>query len=73
MYLNTYKKLAEARKLAHKAVSLEASPRGYFILSWACDVTGDRNGALKAIEQATRLEPKNAKYRQAYERIKNGY
>ncbi|MEE8578155.1 MAG: tetratricopeptide repeat protein [candidate division Zixibacteria bacterium] len=73
LYLNTYKRLGEARKLAQKAVSLEASPRGYFILSWACDVTGDRNGALKAIEQAIRLEPKNAKYRQAYERIKNGY
>jgi superkiller protein 3 len=70
LYLRTQTKPIEARKLAQKAVSLEASARGYFMLSWACDVTGDQNGALKAIEQAVRLEPENLKYRQIYKRFK---
>jgi len=71
LYLTTKKKHAEARRLAYKAVSLETSGKGFFIFGWACDVTGDRNGAIKAMEQAIRLEPKNAKYRQIYEGIKN--
>ncbi len=70
LYLRTQTKPAEARKLAQKAVSLKASARGYFMLSWACDVTGDQNGALRAIEQAVRLEPENLKYRQIYKRFK---
>ncbi|NIP27839.1 MAG: tetratricopeptide repeat protein [Phycisphaerae bacterium] len=70
LYLRTQTKPMEARRLAQKAVSLKASGRGYFMLSWACDVTGDQNGALKAIEQAVRLEPENLKYRQIYKRFK---
>lgn len=70
LYLRTQTKPTEARRLAQKAVSLKASARGYFMLSWACDVTGDQNGALKAIEQAVRLEPENLKYRQIYKRFK---
>jgi tetratricopeptide (TPR) repeat protein len=70
LYLRMRTKPMEARKLAEKAVNLKASARGYFMLSWACDVTGDQNGALKAIEQAVRLEPENLKYRQIYKRFK---
>lgn len=71
LYLTTKKKHTEARRLAYKAVSLEASGKGFFILGWACDVTGDRNGAIRAMEKAIRLEPKNVKYRKIYEGIKN--
>jgi cytochrome c-type biogenesis protein CcmH/NrfG len=71
LYLTTKKKHADARMLAYKAVSLETSGKGLLLLGWACDVTGDRNGAIKAMEQAIRLEPKNAKYGQIYEDIKH--
>jgi len=70
LYLRTRTKPGDARKLAQKAVSLQGTARGYFMLSWACDVTGDQEGALKAIEQAVRLEPENLKYRQIYKRFK---
>jgi tetratricopeptide (TPR) repeat protein len=71
LYLTNDKKPVEARKLALQAVRLEASGRSYFVLGWACDVNEDRNGALKAMGEAIRMEPKNAKYRQVYERIKS--
>lgn len=71
LYLTTGK-IVEAGKLAQKAVSLEASAENLFILSWASDVNGDRALAAKAIEEALRLDPKNAKYLQIHERIKSG-
>jgi tetratricopeptide (TPR) repeat protein len=73
LYLNKNMKLTEARTLAQKAVELEVSAENLFVLAWACDVNGDRAEAAKAIERAIRLDPKNLKYRQVYERIKRGY
>ena len=72
LYLMTNAALAEARELAQKAVSLDPSAESFFVLGWACDLNGDRTGALKAIEKAINMEPDNWKYRQAYERIKSG-
>lgn len=73
LYLNTNTKPAEARMLAQKAVDLNASAENLFLLGWACDVNGDRAGAVKMIEWAIRLDPDNFRYRQVYERIKRGY
>jgi tetratricopeptide (TPR) repeat protein len=70
LYLQMNNRLAEARKLAEKAVSLEATADNYFVLGWACDMNGDKAGALAAIEQAMKLEPGNPKYKQIYEHIK---
>jgi len=70
LYLQTNKGLSEARRLAEKAVELEATGENYFILGWACDVNGDRTSALAAMEQAVKLEPDNLKYKQVYEIIK---
>lgn len=73
LYLKKNTKLAEARTFAQKAVDLDGSAENLFVLGWACDVNGDRAEAAKAVERAIRLNPKNLKYRQVYERIKRGY
>ncbi|MHC4741213.1 MAG: tetratricopeptide repeat protein [Planctomycetota bacterium] len=72
LYLTMGVKPVEAAKLAEKAVSIEASAGNLFVLAWASDVNGNRPQALKAIEEAIRLEPENSKYKQVYERIKSG-
>ncbi|MCP4260948.1 MAG: tetratricopeptide repeat protein [Planctomycetes bacterium] len=70
LFLQTGTKLVEARKLAEKAVALEAIAINYFVLSWACDKNGDEANGLKAIEQAIKLEPNNSRYKKVYEYIK---
>jgi len=69
-YLRTNTNLAQAHSLAKKAIKLGKSAETYFLLGWAADVNGDRAGAMKAMEQAIKLQPTNQKYRQIYERIK---
>ncbi|MFC1636654.1 tetratricopeptide repeat protein, partial [Planctomycetota bacterium] len=69
-YLRTNTKAAQAYGLAQKAIALKTNAETYFLLGWAADVNGDRDSALQAIEQAIKLQPKNQKYRQIYERIK---
>ena len=71
LYLKTGRGFPEARELAEKAVALEATALNYFVLSWACDMNGDSENALKAIMRAIRLEPTNLKYRNVYEHIKS--
>ena len=69
LYLTTGIKIVEAGKLAQKAVELEPSAESFFVLGWAFHLNGDLNQALKAIQQAIRLEPNNPKYRRIYESI----
>jgi len=69
-YLRTNTNLTQALGLAQKAITLEKNAETYFLLGWAADVNGDRPSALQAMEQAVKLQPKNQKYRQIYERIK---
>ncbi len=71
LYLKTGRAFPEARELAEKAVALEPSAFNYFVLSWACDMNGDSENALKAIVRAIQLEPANLKYRNVYEHIKS--
>jgi len=70
LYLMTNTNLAEAGKLAQKAVNLEPSADSFFVLAWALYLNGDRTGASKAIQEALKLEPNNSKYKQIYELIK---
>jgi tetratricopeptide (TPR) repeat protein len=70
LYLRAGTKLAEARVLAEKAVTLEAIAVNYFVLSWALDRNGDSANGLKAIEKALKLEPDNSRYKKVYEYIK---
>jgi len=71
LYLRADQGYLQARALAKKAVALEPTALNYFVLSWACDMNGDSENALKAIEKAVQLEPTNMKYRNVYEHIKS--
>jgi len=71
LYLKTGRGFPEARELAEKAVALEPTALNYFVLSWACDMNGDSENAIKAIVRAIQLEPANVKYRNVYEHIKS--
>jgi len=70
LYLHINRNLPRAKTLAHEALSLEKTAANYFLYGWASDVNGDRTGALKAMEQAIKLEPQNQQYRKIYEKIK---
>ncbi len=69
-YLVTKTNAAQAYSLATKAIALGRNAETYFLLGWAADLNGDRIGALQAMEQAIKLQPRNPKYRQIYETIK---
>jgi len=71
LYLRAGKGYPQARALAEKAVALEPTAVNYFVLSWALDMNGDSENALKAIQKAIQLEPANMKYRKVYEHIKS--
>ncbi len=62
VYLKRGKDLAQARRLAEKALALEASAANYFILGWAYDATGNSAMALPALRQAVALDPGNQAY-----------
>ena len=69
-YLRTNTNVAQAYGLAQKSITLEKNAEAYYLLGWAADVNGDRASALKAMEQAIKLEPNNQQYRNIYERIR---
>lgn len=69
LYLRTRKKLDRAQVLAQRAVTLRPIADNYFILGWACDMNGKPQDAKAALTRAMQLDPTQAKYRQAYERI----
>ena len=71
LYLRAGTGYPQARALAEKAVALEPTALNYFVLSWARDMNGETENALKAIEKAMQLEPTNMKYRNVYEHIKS--
>jgi tetratricopeptide (TPR) repeat protein len=71
LYLTAGKNLPEARRLASKAVELEPTAQNHFILSWACDKSGDLPAALAAIQKALDLEPQNQRYVRVYEDLRS--
>ena len=70
LYLRAGQKLDRALALAQRAVALRPIADNYFILGWASDVNGKSEEAKTALTQAIQLDPKETKYRRAYERIK---
>jgi tetratricopeptide (TPR) repeat protein len=72
LYVNTGRQLAEARRLASKAVALEPLADNYFVLGLTCQSGGDTQGARAALRRAVELAPANPQYRQAYDVVKNG-
>jgi len=63
LYLRSGRKLAEATQLAQEAVALEPNAVSYSLLGQARAATGDRSGAVSAIEKAIELDPDNPRYR----------
>jgi len=69
LYLRAKTRQVEARDLAAQAVKIEPAAAHYFLLGWACDVTGDRARALEALRRAVALDPQNQTYQQVLQRI----
>jgi tetratricopeptide (TPR) repeat protein len=67
LYLRTKTNLPEARRLAQKAVDLEANAGTYYDLGLACYANGDADSGLAALKRAAELEPENSRYTQAYQ------
>lgn len=68
-YLMIGAKPAEALLLMQKAVDMDGSAENFDLLSLACEINKDRQGAIKAIRRALELEPNNEDYKKAYKRI----
>jgi tetratricopeptide (TPR) repeat protein len=69
LYLRAKTRQLEALDLAAQAVKLQPAANHYFLLGWACDVTGDRDRAIDALQQAIALDPNNQAYQQVLQRI----
>jgi tetratricopeptide (TPR) repeat protein len=63
LYIRAGVKPVAAVASARRAVELEPSGVHYFTLSVACLGNKDRQGAIKAIQRAVDLDPKDAEYR----------
>ena len=69
LYLKTGAKPVEALNLIRKAVDLESSADGYYLMCCACEVNRDSQGALQAIRRALELEPDNIDYKMIYQQL----
>ena len=70
LYLEADRNISEAANLASKAVELEPSARNYVLLSAVLDESGDRAGAIVAVQRAIALDPDEAVPRKLYELLK---
>jgi len=70
-YLTARIKPAEALQLARKAVGIAGSDRNLYLLSWACEINNDQQGAIDAIRRALDLQPNNEDYRNIFQRLSN--
>jgi len=69
LFLRAKTRQVEARDLAIQAVKLQPVAPHYFLMGWACDVTGDRARALEALKHAVALDPQNQTYQQVLQRM----
>jgi len=53
------RKLPKAKAVAQELAALEPKAENYFLLGNLCQQTGDRAGALAAMERASQLVPGN--------------
>lgn len=68
-YLNTKRQVPLAQKLAAAAVQLEPVAESHFVLGWAHAMQGNRDDALRSLQQALALEPNNKMYRHLFEMV----
>ena len=62
LYIQSGRKLPEAKRLATILVRKKTTAQNYFLLAAACSRNGDERGARAAMEQARRLDPGNKLY-----------
>ena len=67
--LQANRKLPDSVSLARKAVELAPSPDSFVLLSTVLEQSGDRDGALAAMEEAIRLAPDHPQLRQVYQQL----
>jgi tetratricopeptide (TPR) repeat protein len=70
LYLRANREPAQARQLAERVVKMAPSAPNYYLLGFACAKNNDRSGAVKALEQAVKLSPGEARYRQLLDQLK---
>jgi len=70
LYMQTNRKLPEAKVLAARAADLNPNGANYFVLSEACRKCGDTAGRLEALKRAVEMEPRNVDYMMAYELLR---
>ena len=58
--------LAEARLWAESAVAHQPDAPGWFLLAQVRDQSGDRPGAIAAVEKALALDPENPTYQRVH-------
>ena len=68
-YLMTRTKPAEALLLIRKAVDMNNSAKNFYLLSFACEINKDQQGAIEAIRRALELEPNNEDYKKIFQRL----
>ena len=68
-YLMTMSKPSEALLLIRKAVDIHSSTDNFYLLSWACDINKDQQGAIEAIRRALELEPDNEDFKKIFQRL----
>ncbi len=71
LYLRHPVHVTRSIPLARRALQLEESAEGYYLLSLACMANQDKAGATQAIKKAVELAPNQAKYRGMYDQIKD--
>ncbi len=72
-YLESGGNLSQARQLSERAVALEAVAANFFVLSMACDRSGNAAAAFSAVKRAVELEPGNQQYLRLYKIIQRRY
>ena len=70
LYLVAGRKMEEAVPYARRAVELDPIGANLALLSQVLAATGDRTGAVEAIEKAIRLEPENTQYIEVQARLR---
>jgi len=66
LYMATGRNLPEAKELAGKVAKMEPDPRHYLLWATVCNRSGDRAGALAALEQSLERDPHNTECRRLY-------
>jgi tetratricopeptide (TPR) repeat protein len=72
IYLQMGQQVSRATSLAEQAVSLEPSAENHFLMGQALHRNGDTDAAIKALQRAVQLDPRNQDYQRIYQQLRRG-